>query len=95
MPGLVTSSGEKTASAQIYAAPSYLHNFEVNPPAIGLATVKIYDGTDSTGTMIASITVAAGQNSVVVDYKTARIANRGIYAALSGTTSYIVGFSPG
>lgn len=89
-----TSSGAKTADAVIYAAPAILQFIDIMPPAAGVATLKIYDHPSAaSGTLLATVEVAAGMNSVSVNLTTARRALTGLYADLTGTTTYIVGFS--
>lgn len=93
---VASSSGEKSATAQITTTGGYLHGFELNPPASGLATLKVYDsGSSSTTNLIATATTAAGLPSIYVEFPAPRTANSGIYVVLSGTTTYSVGFSLG
>lgn len=91
-----SSSGEKSATAQITLTGGYLHGFELNPPSTGLATLKIYD-SKSAGTtgLISTATTAAGLPSIYVEFPAPRTANSGIYAVLTGTTTYVIGFSLG
>lgn len=91
--GPATSSGEKSISAAITSRPSMIHGFDILPPSIGLATLKIYDGTSASGTIIAEITVAAGQNAISMSYVIPRLCNTALYASLSGTTTYVIGYS--
>lgn len=91
-----TSSGVKSATAQIIATGGYLHGFELNPPSTGYATLNIYDSNNAgTGFLLTTASVAAGQNSIYCEFPTLRTANSGIYAVLTGTTTYSVGFSLG
>lgn len=91
-----SSSGEKSATAQITVIGSYLHGFELNPPSTGLATLKVYDSkAGAASSLIATATTAAGLPSIYVEFPAPRIANSGIYAVLTGTTTYVVGFSLG
>ncbi|GAC1501941.1 MAG: hypothetical protein NVS1B10_06440 [Candidatus Saccharimonadales bacterium] len=91
-----TSSGELSASSQITTTGGYLHGFELNPPASGQATLKIYD-SNAAGTtkLISTATTAAGLASVYVEFPAPRTANSGIYAVLTGTTTYAIGYSLG
>lgn len=96
----VTSSGEKSATAQVTTTGGFLHGFELNPPATGIGTLKIYDSrAASTSLLISTATVAAGLPSVYVEFPHGRAANSGIYAVLSNTTAdlstYVIGFSLG
>lgn len=89
-----TSSGELSASTQIVTRPAFLQEVELNPPSIGTATLKIYDSNSgASGTLLMSITVAAGQNTLYLSYPSGRVANRGIYVALTGTTTFVLGYS--
>lgn len=91
-----SSSGEKSATSQIITLGGYLCGFELNPPSSGLATLKIYDSSSGTPTnLIATATTANGLPSIYVEFPAPRTANSGIYAVLTGTTTYIVGFSLG
>lgn len=91
-----TSSGEKSATAQITTIGGYLHGFELNPPSTGLATLKVYDSNAAGVTfLLATATTAAGLASIYVEFPAPRTANSGIYAVLSGTTTYSVGYSLG
>lgn len=96
MIGPGTSSGEKSSSEAIATRPAYLHGFEINPPNSGLAVLKIYDNASAaSGIVVATATVAAGQNSLYLDFRAARVCNNGIYASLTGTTTYIISYSLG
>lgn len=101
MIGPQTTSDEKTTSAQICVRTGYFHSFELNPPSIGLATLKIYDSEDSSLSgkkILAQGICAAGQNSIFLSYMVPRVALRGIYASLTvttGTTAFVVGYSLG
>lgn len=91
-----SSSGEKSATTQITVIGSNLCGFELNPPSVGLATLKIYDSSIAgTTLLLATATAAAGLNSIYVEFPYPRTANQGIYAVLTGTTTYSVGFSLG
>lgn len=94
--GPVTSSDEQSASATIAVIPSFLHSFELNPPTTGLATLKIYDSENATLTgkkMLLTTTIAAGTDAIHLALPSPRVANRGLRVELTGTTTYIVGFS--
>lgn len=95
--GAVTTSDEQSASATIYAAQSHFHSLELLPPTSGYATLKVYDSENDTLTgkrMIAEATVSAGMNSIYLALPAPRVCNRGVRAELTGTTTYIIGFSP-
>lgn len=91
-----TSSGELSATQQVTTIGGHLHGFELNPPATGLATLKIYDSKAAgTSLLLSTATTAAGLPSIYVEFPSPRTANSGIYAVLTGTTTYSVGFSLG
>lgn len=92
-----TTSDEQSASAAIMARPGFLHGFELLPPLLGTSTLKIYDNAAvATGKLVAEATVAAGQNSMWLNFSSPRVLNQGCYASLSGSaTTYIVSFSLG
>ncbi len=91
-----SSSGELSGTSQITSTGGYLHGFELNPPTVGLATLKIYD-SNAAGTtkLIATASTAAGLSSIYCEFPSPRTANSGIYAVLTGTTTYNIGFSLG
>lgn len=92
----VSSSGEKSATAQITSTGGFLHGVELNPPASGLATLKIYDSNAAgTNSLITTATTAAGLSSIYIEFPNPRACNSGVYAVLSGTTTYVIGFSLG
>lgn len=92
----VSSSGEKSTTAQITQIGGYLHGFELNPPSTGLATLKVYDSSSAgTTLLVATATTAAGLPSIYVEFPNPRACNSGVYAVLTGTTTYVVGFSLG
>jgi len=92
--GPATTSGEQSATAQIWAQPGFLHGIEINPPQSGLVTLKVYDGASTSGKLLSTLTVAAGENSISVQFNSPRVVNSGIHAALSGTTTYVIAYSP-
>lgn len=92
----VSSSGEKSATAQITNTGGFLHGLELNPPSSGLATLKVYDSaTAGTTKLITTATTAAGLSSIYIEFPGPRACNSGIYAVLTGTTTYSIGFSLG
>ena len=85
---LSTSSGLKSASAQITTRCAGLAGIDANPPAAGYATITIYDSEDSNTSgklVLAEIQLDAGYISVNHEYNSPVIANRGIYAVLTET----------
>lgn len=94
---VATSSGEKSADAQISTLPGFLLGVDLQPPASGAATLVIYDSENSTTsgkTVLFECTVPTGVASI--NFQELNIvANRGIYADLTGTTTYVVRFAPG
>lgn len=87
------TSGEKSASAVICAAPALLVAIDLLPPSEGSATLKIYDNASAaSGTIIFEATVASGGSSITTNLTMPRLAIKGLYASLTGTTTYIVGF---
>lgn len=94
MIGPATTTGELSASSQAWARPGYLHGVEFNPPVSGQATLKLYDGTSSAGKLLTTLTSASGETSISVQFVVPRVVNFGIYASLSGISTYVVAFSP-
>lgn len=98
IPGPASSSGELSASSIVMNMTGYLHGVELNPPSVGLATVKVWDSptTSTVGKrLLTTMTCAAGQNALFLTFLMPRIANSGIYCELTGTTTYVVGYSLG
>lgn len=92
----VTSSGERSATVQITTTGGYLHSLQINPPSSGYATLKVYDSNNAgTTLLIATVAVSAGLNSIYLSLPHPQTANNGIYAVLTGTTTYTIGFSLG
>jgi hypothetical protein len=88
------SSGEKSASAVIFAAPALLTSIDILPPASGNAVLKIYDNPSAaSGTLLWEGQVQTAGTSLTVDLSIPVWAGTGIYASLSGTaTTYVVRF---
>lgn len=102
MPSLqgVTSSGNKTADAQICSTgrECFLHTVFLDPPSSGTATLTIYDSENSTVSgknILAYVEVASTATGSEVYHLTTPVnANKGIYAVFTGTgSSYQVHYS--
>ena len=93
-----TSSGEKSADAQISTQPGRLQGIDINPPAANSSTLKIYDSNNSTLSgklLLRTITIPAGVASINLSDLDI-VVNQGIYADLGGdATTYIVHYSLG
>lgn len=91
-----SSSGELSATQQVTTIGAYLCGFELNPPSSGVATLKVYDSSSAgTTKLLSTATTASGLPSIYVEFPNPRVANSGIYAVLTGTTTYVIGFSLG
>lgn len=93
-----TSSGLKTANAQVITIPGAVCGIDLQAPSTGQANLKVYDSKDSNTTgklLLAEIFCDAGMSSVNHEFTAPVIANQGIYAELTGTSSYIVRFTVG
>ncbi len=94
-----TSSGALTASAAIFNMSAQLCGLDLLPPTSGTVTLTLYDNpTAASGNVLAAVSVTAGNNSEHKEYGAGIIANAGIYAALTGSTtgaSCVVRFSAG
>ena len=91
-----TSSGRKTANAQITNRPSLLTALVFDPAATLPATVTIYDGTSNAGTELLHLDTVnlTTSEAVVVAFNHPVEAKTGLYAEVSGTgCAYIVHFS--
>lgn len=85
-----TSSGLKTASAQITSGPGALIGIDATPPDTGMTTITIYDSENSTTSgklVIAEIHLDAGHISVNHEYTIPIAVNRGIYCTYSSSGS--------
>lgn len=90
------SSDLKTADAQIYTGRCALCGFILNPAISAAATLTIHDGTDTSGKVLAKVTVteaATGNEPIVVDFSRPVTAEVGLFADLTGGTDYVVYFN--
>lgn len=95
--GPSTSSGLKSASAQISAKNAYLYSIEIVPPSTGISVVSIYDNSagDSSGLLLATLSQYAGESSKPMIFPMPINANKGLSAILSGTaTNYVIHYAP-
>jgi hypothetical protein len=94
-----TTSGRKTSSEVILAAPGALCGVDMQPPTSGQATLYIYDSENSNTSgklIIAELVCDAGMNGLQHEYFLPATVNRGLYAELTGANaSYIVRFTMG
>jgi len=67
------------------------------PPNSGAATLVIYDNNtaNASGTILFEGACQAGTASSSVNMSMARYVTKGIYAVLTGTTTYVVGYTVG
>ncbi len=88
------SSDVQSASAAIIARPAALHSVTVLPAA-ATSTVIIYDNaTTNSGTILAKITALANAKSETIIFTHPIVANKGLYAALSGAAAnYLLHYS--
>lgn len=90
-----TSSGLKTATAQITTRNSLLHTVMLDPPSSGTSSLTVYDSSaagTTAGTELAYLEIdSTTATSVVLTLTNAVEAKNGIYAVLSGTgSSYVI-----
>ena len=88
-----TSSGRKTASAQISSLPGALCGIDVQAPASGQVTILIYDSENSDLTnkiIVAEAYMDAGLAGTSHEYFSPIVVNKGIYAVMSGTSSSFI-----
>lgn len=91
------SSGELSASAQVFVGRCYVTGAQLMPPSAGTATLKIYDSENSTTTgKVVLAEIACQTAGINGSYESGPIiAQRGIYCVLTGTAStYTTQFSP-
>lgn len=93
-----TSSGKKTAAAQISTQPSYLIGIDCRSPSSGTTILTIYDSSDSNTTgklILAEVEVDAGMPVLNHEFSTPVAANSGIYVDVTGaaTGSFIARYS--
>lgn len=87
---LSTSSGLKSADAQITTQQSYVMGFDLQPPCTGIITFTVYDSSNSDTTnklVLAQAEIDAGVASINHEFFAPIIANSGIYCTISGGTS--------
>ena len=96
---VATSSGIKTASAQIMNGAGCLMGIDVQSPASGITLLTIYDSADSDITnklVLAEVEMDAGFMSLTHEYMAPVVANNGIYVIMTGPSlRYIVRYSLG
>lgn len=98
-----TSSGRKTASAQIYTRPGALVGISLSNPDTGQSLLTIWDSSSSNTSgkdVIAEVEMDAGMNSVNHEFMAPVCVNYGLYAELTYTSggsgsSYLVRFIGG
>lgn len=90
----LTTSGALTASAQIDTGTGFVFGFDLLPPASGTAILRLYDGPDASGRLITTAEVGSKGNSVHVNFSHSRPFKNGLYAQLTGQTTYVVAFYP-
>lgn len=94
-----TSSGKKSAAAQIASGPCHFLGVDVMPPSTGQAVLVVYDSVDSNVSgklVIAEAHVDAGMPTLNHEYNRPVIANYGIYCTFTGTgAEYIIRFGLG
>lgn len=94
-----TSSGVKTAAAQITNQPGSLMGFDVQCPSTGYNILTVYDSEDSntSGKLVLAIIEAdAGMVGINHEFFAPTVVNRGIYVSVAGTGtdySYIVRYA--
>jgi|Deesub1362B_J571_1020462.scaffolds.fasta_scaffold08539_4 hypothetical protein len=87
-------SGKKTADSLIYSKACKLLGIMITTDGTNDVTVKIYDNTSATGTVLPDIYVPASARTVYVEWVYPRWMNNGIYVDVttSGTVQYEVYF---
>lgn len=97
-----TSSGQKTATAQIWTSTGSLSGVDLTPPASGQASLLIYDSENSNLTnkvILAELLVDAGTVGINHEFYAPVGVNRGIYCVLTQTMGtdcrYYVRYSAG
>lgn len=94
-----TSTGLKTATAQITTMPGSLVNILVDPPSSGVATLTVYDSdaaATTSGTELFYAEIAAGTDTPGGLLNFPITVNKGIYAVFSGTgSSYLLHYTLG
>lgn len=83
-----TSSGQKTASAQIWSGPGSLSGVDLTPPMSGQASLLIYDSGNSDITnkvILAELLVDAGTVGINHEFYAPVGVNQGIYCVLTQT----------
>lgn len=85
---LSTSSGVKSASAQISVMPGAFAGIDATPPNAGYTNIVVYDSENSSVSgklVLAEIHLDAGHISVNHEYMLPVAVNRGIYCVMTST----------
>jgi hypothetical protein len=93
-----TSSGQKSATAQVITGEGMLVGVDLMPPATGTATLYLYDTATSTAspaTCVGQYAVQSTSNGISSHFSVTVAFNQGIYAVLTGTTTYSIYYMVG
>lgn len=96
-----SSSGQKTASAQISQLPGGLVGLDITPPTSGYVHLTVYDSEDSNTAgkiILTEAYVDAGATGLNHNFYMPLAVNRGLYCDLSGTgtgSAYYIHFVVG
>lgn len=87
-----TSSGQKSADAQVVALECSIVSILLLPDGTNACTLNVYDGTSTSGLKIASLSIAAlAVAPQVLTFQIPVKCNAGIYADVAGTgATYII-----
>lgn len=90
----VTVSGSLSASQAISTLPGRLMSITLMPPATGTATLVLYDNASAaSGTILDMVYVSAtSTQSININCVVGKAYQKGLYASLTGTTSFNVGY---
>lgn len=93
-----TSSGIRAGSAQITSISGAVCGVDLKAPTTGQVTLTLYDSntSDVTGKeVLAEIHMDAGLAGVNHEFAAPIIVNHGIYALLTGTSTYLIRYLVG
>lgn len=81
-----TSTGNQSAGGQTVALESALTAVELIPDGTNACNLQVYDGTSSSGVLLADIHIAAlSVPSVLVAFNTPVYGNKGFFTVLGGS----------
>jgi len=97
MQQISTSTGSKTSGGQTVSIECTLTHVQLISDGTNAATLQVYDGTSSSGVLLASLSIAATTAAPQsFTYNKPVVANKGLFTVLTGTgASFLMHYIPG